>query len=84
MAGKRVRPDMPLTTAQQLASLVRSARDIMRRDRGLSGDLDRLPQLTWVMFLKIIDDMERLQAETQAELDALQPSILDRAFKGEL
>ncbi len=26
----------------------------------------------------------RLQAETAAELDALLPAILDRAFKGEL
>ena len=31
-----------------------------------------------------LDEMKRLQAETQAELDALMPSILDRAFKGEL
>jgi hypothetical protein len=28
--------------------------------------------------------MKRLQAETAAELDALLPAILDRAFKGEL
>jgi type I restriction enzyme S subunit len=31
-----------------------------------------------------VDELKRLQAETQAELDALMPSILDRAFKGEL
>jgi len=30
------------------------------------------------------DELKKLQAETQAELDALLPSILDRAFKGEL
>ena len=28
--------------------------------------------------------LERLQSETAAELDALLPAILDRAFKGEL
>jgi len=28
--------------------------------------------------------VERLQAETATELDALPPSILDKAFKGEL
>ena len=28
--------------------------------------------------------LKRLQAETAAELDALLPSILDKAFKGEL
>lgn len=31
-----------------------------------------------------VDALERLQAETAAELDAMLPSILDRAFKGEL
>jgi type I restriction enzyme, S subunit len=31
-----------------------------------------------------VDAMKRLQAETAAELDALLPAILDRAFKGEL
>jgi type I restriction enzyme M protein len=49
----------PKTTAQQLGSLVKSARDIMRKDRGLNGDLDRLPMLTWVMFLKFLDDLEQ-------------------------
>jgi len=31
-----------------------------------------------------VDALKRLQAGTAAELDALLPSILDRAFKGEL
>jgi type I restriction enzyme M protein len=62
------RTDVPLTTAQQLASLVKSARDIMRKDRGLSGDLDRLPQLTWIMFLKFLDDMEKVR-EQEAKLE---------------
>lgn len=31
-----------------------------------------------------VDDLRRLQAETATELDALQPSILDKAFRGEL
>lgn len=49
------------TTAQQLGSLVKSARDIMRKDKGLNGDLDRLPMLTWVMFLKFLDDLEQME-----------------------
>ena len=49
------------TTAQQLGSLIKSARDIMRKDKGLNGDLDRLPLLTWVMFLKFLDDREKLE-----------------------
>lgn len=57
----------PKTTAQQLGSLIKSARDIMRKDKGLNGDLDRLPLLTWVMFLKFLDDREKLE-EARAEL----------------
>ena len=53
----------PLTTAQRLGSFVKSARDIMRKDKGLNGDLDRLPMLTWVMFLKFLDDMEQVQEQ---------------------
>jgi len=55
------------TTAQQLGSLIKSARDIMRKDKGLSGDLDRLPMLTWIMFLKFLDDMEQIE-ESRAKL----------------
>lgn len=55
--------DQPLTTAQQLGSLIKSARDIMRKDKGLNGDLDRLPLFTWVMFLKFLDDMEQLREQ---------------------
>ena len=54
------------TTTQQLGSLIKSARDIMRKDKGLSGDLDRLPMLTWIMFLKFLDDMERVRSDEDA------------------
>jgi type I restriction enzyme M protein len=55
------------TTAQSLGSLLKSARDIMRKDKGLNGDLDRLPLLTWIMFLKFLDDLET-QREQEATL----------------
>src|SRR5205809_1447888 len=55
------------TTVQSLGSLIKSARDIMRKDKGLNGDLDRLPMLTWIMFLKFLDDLE-LQREEEANL----------------
>ena len=68
MAKKRAKKaETPQTTAQSLASVVKSCRDIMRKDRGLSGDNDRLPQLTWMLFLKFIDDNERLR-EVEAEV----------------
>jgi type I restriction enzyme M protein len=75
MAKKRAR-DNTQTTAQRLRSIVKSARDIMRKDKGLSGDLDRLPALTWIMFLKFLDDMEK-HRELEAELEgvAFRPII---------
>jgi len=60
---KRTKKELPQSTAQQLASIIKSCRDIMRKDKGLNGDLDRLPMLTWVMFLKFLDDMEEIRQE---------------------
>jgi type I restriction enzyme M protein len=57
----------PPTTSQILGTLIGSARKIMRKDKGLNGDLDRLPLLTWIMFLKFLDDLE-VQREEEAAL----------------
>lgn len=35
----------------------------MRKDKGLNGDLDRLPMLTWILFLKLLDDSEQVREE---------------------
>ncbi len=59
--------EIPITTGQQLASIIKACRDIMRKDKGLNGDLDRLPMLTWIMFLKFLDDMEKIR-ETEVQL----------------
>jgi len=56
------------TTAQRLSGLIKSCRDIMRKDKGMNGDGDRLPMLTWIMFLKFLDDVEQAQ-ETKALLN---------------
>src|ERR1700687_3711450 len=60
---KSAKKVFPQSSAQQLASIVKSCRDIMRKDKGLNGDLDRLPMLTWIMFLKFLDDMEEMRQE---------------------
>jgi type I restriction enzyme M protein len=66
----------PLTTRENLSALIGSARQILRKDKGLNGDVDRLPLLTWVMFLKFLDDLEAVH-EQEAELDGkrYQPII---------
>jgi len=45
---------------------VKSIQDIMRQDVGVDGDAQRISQLTWLFFLKIIDDQDR-------ELEILKP-----------
>ncbi|HEY1170334.1 MAG TPA: class I SAM-dependent DNA methyltransferase [Verrucomicrobiae bacterium] len=64
---RQLKNDALATTAQSLGSLLKSSRDIMRKDKGLNGDLDRLPLLTWIMFLKFLDDLE-LQREEETKL----------------
>lgn len=70
-----------LTTTQQLGSLVKSARDIMRKDRGLSGDVDRLPLLTWIMFLKFLDDLDRIHEEEAILSGELFRATLDAPYR---
>lgn len=53
---KRVVPTSPQL---RLASVIKTARDVMRKDAGLNGDLDRIPQLAWLLFLKAFDGIEQ-------------------------
>ncbi|NRQ35617.1 N-6 DNA methylase [Nonomuraea sp. NN258] len=46
------------TSRARLGAVIKSARDIMRKDAGLNGDLDRLPQLSWLLFLRAFDALE--------------------------
>jgi type I restriction enzyme M protein len=66
--AKKEKQKKELTTTQRLSSIIKSCRDIMRKDKGLNGDADRLPMLTWLMFLKFLDDMEKID-ETKAEME---------------
>lgn len=45
---------------------VKSIQDIMRQDSGVDGDAQRLSQLCWMFFLKILDDQDQ-------ELELMQP-----------
>jgi len=70
------KPKAALTTRENLSALIGTARKILRKDKGLNGDVDRLPLLTWVMFLKFLDDLEVVHEE-EADLDGkhYQPII---------
>ncbi len=46
-------------------NLVKSIQDIMRQDTGVDGDAQRISQLCWMFFLKIIDDQDQELEITQ-------------------
>lgn len=78
---KNKKQGQALTTAQQIGSLIKSARDIMRKDKGLSTDLDRLPLLTWVMFLKFLDDMEQIEESKAAMSGEKYRSAIEAPYR---
>ena len=47
---------------QSIDGIIKSCRDIMRKDKGMNTDAQRIPQLLWMLFLKCFDDFE-LQKE---------------------
>jgi type I restriction enzyme M protein len=54
---KRTKP-VPTSPQAKLSAVIKGARDTMRKDAGLNGDLDRIPQLAWLLFLKAYDGLE--------------------------
>ncbi len=42
-----------------ISTLVKSIQNIMRQDIGVDGDAQRIGQLCWMFFLKIIDDQDQ-------------------------
>ncbi len=52
---KRAAKPAPTTPQAKLSSAIKSARDTMRKDAGLNGDIDRIPQLAWLLFLRGFD-----------------------------
>ncbi len=51
-----------LTTPQSLNSYIKSICDIMRRS-GRAGALQYVPELTWMLFLRILDEKEQRDEE---------------------
>jgi type I restriction enzyme M protein len=53
------------------SAVIKSIQDIMRKDAGVDGDVQRLGQLGWLLFLKIFGDQE---AELEPTDDDYQPA----------
>jgi type I restriction enzyme M protein len=55
---------------------VKSIQDIMRQDSGVDGDAQRISQLCWMFFLKIIDDQDQQLELMQDEYKSPIPAEL--------
>src|SRR5207302_8110901 len=60
---RKAKAEQPLTSKQRLSAIIKRVRDKLREDAGISTDAERLPQLTWMLFLKFLDDHEKAQEE---------------------
>jgi len=55
--------------------------DILRRDDGISGAMMYTEKISWILFLKFINDLEINKAE-EAELDGKEYSyIIDEKYR---
>ena len=43
----------------EIQRIIKSVRDLMRKDKGMNTDAQRLPQMLWMLFLKCFDDYEK-------------------------
>jgi type I restriction enzyme M protein len=68
----RIAKAVTVSPQAKLAALIKTARDDMRKDAGLNGDLDRIPQLAWILFLKAFDALERDREVTET---AYRPAV---------
>ncbi len=64
-----------LATQQSVNAAVKSICDIMRRSN-CAGALQYVPELTWILFLRILDEREQREAEeTEAVGAEFMPSL---------
>lgn len=59
-----------------IGGVIKSIRDIFRKDPGLSGDAQRIEQLGWMIFLKLFDDKDLEKELMNAKYKSPIPSNL--------
>ena len=59
-----------------LASLIKRLQDVLRKDQGVDGDVQRLNQFVWMIFLKIYD-----YKEEENELDDDYKPVIPEGFR---
>ncbi len=83
--GSRTAPTF--TSQQSLNGAIKTICDILRRSN-CAGALQYVPELTWILFPRILDESGAHEAEAAeaqlAAIEQLPAALLRRAFAGEL
>ena len=58
-----------------VSNIIKSVRDIMRKDAGVDGDAQRVSQMVWMIFLKVFDAMEE---EREAENEGYKSPLPEK------
>ena len=56
-----------------ISTTIKTIQDIMRKDVGVDGDAQRISQLGWMLFLKILDDQEKEKELLQDDYKPVLP-----------
>jgi len=59
-----------------VSGIIKSIQDIMRKDAGVDGDAQRISQLVWMFFLKILSDREEEQELLYDDFQSAMPEHL--------
>jgi type I restriction enzyme M protein len=70
-----------LATPQSVDAVVKSICDIMRRSN-CAGALQYVPELTWILFLRILDERESREHEQAEAVGAEFSPSLDSPYRG--
>ena len=71
--SKALTHDRVFSTQQSLNRAIKNVCDILRRSN-CAGALQYIPELTWILFLRILDEQETLQATQSKEFNWSVPS----------
>ena len=67
-----------------IGGIIKSIRDIFRKDPGLNGDAQRIEQLGWMIFLKLFDDKDKEKELLNSRYKSPIPAALQwRAWAGD-
>src|SRR3954454_2836373 len=69
-----------LTTPSSVNAAIKQIADVMRRSN-YAGALQYVPELSWILFLRILDEREQLEAEEAEAVGAPFSPSIDEPFR---